>query len=158
MILDHHPAFGPGNDRTVTLSTGDRKVSTLRAIGYWKSPEEPFLPDAHAFVDPTWDPAERDAVIAHLRAGEVAIAWCGTSMCRFDCAVDPSSPAVLTLKTAVPDADINRLCRVVFGRENMGSNDLTDGTYIWPEGFVHYLEKHAIRPPEAFVKHVLSRA
>jgi hypothetical protein len=158
VILAHHPAFGPGNDRTVSLRSGVRKVSDLRAIGYWRGPEDPFLPDARAFVDPSWDANERDAVIAYLRKGEVAVGWCGSSLCRFDCAVDPSSPAVVDLKTAVPDADVGRLARVVFSKENMGLNDLTDGTFIWPEGFAHYLEKHAVRPPEEFVKHVLSRA
>ena len=155
MIIDHHPAFGPGNDRTISTKAGVRKVKDLRGIGYWKSPEEPFLPDPHAFVDPSWDANERATVIAYLRAGEVAVEWCGSSMCRFDCGVDPSSPAVVELKTAVPDADIARLTRVVFAREVMGSHDMTDGTFIWPEGFAHYLEVHAVRPPAEFVNHVL---
>jgi hypothetical protein len=43
-----------------------------------------------------------------------------------------------------------RLC----GAEN-GSRDLTDGTYVWPEGFGHYIEKHAVKPPSDFVHHVL---
>lgn len=158
MILDHHPAFGPHHDRSVSLKAGVRKVCDLRAIGYWRSPEEPFLPDPRAFVDPSWDANERAAVIVYLRAGEVAVTWCGSAMCRFDCGVDPSSAAVAELKTAVPDADVGRLARIVFAKEFMGGNDLTDGTFIWPEGFAHYLEKHAVRPPEAFVKHVLSRA
>lgn len=43
-----------------------------------------------------------------------------------------------------------RLC----GRPN-GSRDLTDGTYVWPEGFGHYIEQHGVRPPAGFVAHVL---
>ena len=38
-----------------------------------------------------------------------------------------------------------------------GSEDLTDGTYVWPSGLAHYLEKHAVRLPSDFVAYVLSR-
>lgn len=36
-----------------------------------------------------------------------------------------------------------------------GSSEQTDGTYYWPEGLTHYLEKHDVRPPQRFVGHVL---
>jgi hypothetical protein len=35
----------------------------------------------------------------------------------------------------------------------MGSRDLTDGTWIFPEGLVHYLKHHAIRPETDFLNH-----
>ena len=38
---------------------------------------------------------------------------------------------------------------------SVGSRDLTDGVYTWPEGFAHYVERHGVRPPQAFVDHVL---
>lgn len=45
-----------------------------------------------------------------------------------------------------------RLC----GRRN-GDLELTDGTYLWPDGLVHYVEDHAVRLPEVFVEHVTAR-
>lgn len=39
----------------------------------------------------------------------------------------------------------------------LGSSDLTDGTFIWPEGLSHYLVAHAVRLPQAFVKHATSK-
>lgn len=44
-------------------------------------------------------------------------------------------------------------CR--FCGEGNGSACLTDGTYVWPGGFAHYLLNHAVRPPQEFVDHVL---
>ena len=32
--------------------------------------------------------------------------------------------------------------------------DLTDGTYVWPTGLVHYVRDHYIRLPGLFVLHV----
>ncbi len=40
------------------------------------------------------------------------------------------------------------------GRDN-GCLELSDGTYVWPEGLPHYLVEHAVRPPDRFVTHVL---
>ena len=36
-----------------------------------------------------------------------------------------------------------------------GSSDLTDGTWVWPEGYAHYLTVHGVVPPQAFLAHVL---
>jgi len=85
------------------------------------------LPDPKDFVDPSWDPAERGMVIAYLRKGRVLERYFGYSTCRFKCGID--------------DAE-------------MGDADLTDGTFVWPEGFAHYLEKHNVRPGQDFVTHV----
>lgn len=43
-----------------------------------------------------------------------------------------------------------RICDVV-----NGSQDLTDGVYVWPRGFAHYVEEHLVRPPQEFIDHVL---
>jgi hypothetical protein len=42
-------------------------------------------------------------------------------------------------------------CRVC-GMIN-GSEELTDGTFLWPEGLAHYVEDHGVRLPEEFVQH-----
>lgn len=43
-------------------------------------------------------------------------------------------------------------CRLCGARN--GSLELTDGTYIWPEGLAHYVDAHGVRLPEDFVRHV----
>jgi len=43
-----------------------------------------------------------------------------------------------------------RLC----GKHN-GSQDLSDGSYVWPQGFSHYVRDHSVRPPVEFVQHAL---
>lgn len=35
-----------------------------------------------------------------------------------------------------------------------GSLELSDGTYVWPEGLAHYLREHDLRLPQMFVDHV----
>ncbi|UJR85188.1 hypothetical protein [Sandaracinus amylolyticus] len=42
-----------------------------------------------------------------------------------------------------------RLC----GSSN-GSKTLTDGTFVWPEGFAHYVAEHAVKPPQEILEHV----
>jgi hypothetical protein len=39
----------------------------------------------------------------------------------------------------------------------MGSHDLTDGVFVWPEGYAHYIEKHDVKPPREFIEHVLAK-
>lgn len=43
-------------------------------------------------------------------------------------------------------------CRIC-GRNN-GDLELSDGTFVWPDGLVHYVTDHAVRLPERFVSHV----
>jgi len=42
------------------------------------------------------------------------------------------------------------------GRYALGSTDLTDGQWIWPEGLWHYVADHGIRLPNAFVDYAAS--
>lgn len=44
-------------------------------------------------------------------------------------------------------------CRIC-GKPN-GNLDLTDGAYVWPEGLLHYVVEHHVRPPADFIEHVL---
>ena len=44
-----------------------------------------------------------------------------------------------------------RLCGIP-----LGSLDLTDGEYIWPEGLDHYVQDHSVRLPPWFIEHVQS--
>ncbi len=47
------------------------------------------------------------------------------------------------------------LCRIC-GEQN-GNNEMSDGTYVWPEGLGHYVRNHSVRLPQTFVAHVLAR-
>jgi cytosine/adenosine deaminase-related metal-dependent hydrolase len=103
----------------------------LTLIGYWSSeglegwPEDRRWPDVTDFVDEAWDPEERDLVARYLEHGFLHSAWMGYSPCR--------------------------LC----SKRDNGCLEVTDGTYVWPEGLAHYVEEHSVRLPERFVKHVL---
>lgn len=101
---------------------------TLRLIGYWPGGEDPDCPDPAWFVDPNWDPAERARVCTYLKSGTELFHYCGLSWCRFG-------------------------CEVIF----LGSKELTDGFYYWPEGLSHYLERHNVKPPQEFIEHVKAR-
>ena len=117
----------------------------LKAIGYWvdfrqEDPPDPAFfnlavklltracssyPSPVDFVDETWDPVERVIVSRYLRMGRVVAEHFGYSWCR------------------------------ICGINDNGTKDLTDGQFVWPEGFAHYLEQHNVRPPQGFVDHVL---
>jgi hypothetical protein len=45
-------------------------------------------------------------------------------------------------------------CR--FGCGMLGTTELTDGVWAWPEGLSHYVEVHQIKLPEEFVAHATS--
>jgi hypothetical protein len=125
MIIDRHPD-APG------------AKTKQRHIGYWASHEDPavcryaqggtMLPWPGDFVDPTWDPRERDRVIAYVDGAPNVEHWMGYSFCRLGCDED-----------------------------DMGVSDKGDDKFIWPEGFGHYLRVHGVRPPEEFVRHVLAK-
>lgn len=102
----------------------------LEAIGYWAYPDADveLYPDPRKLVG-TWDRGQRPAVLRYLERGSVFEAYRGFSFCRFDCGID--------------DRD-------------MGSRDLFDGVWVWPEGLAHYVEFHSVRLPERFVQHVLA--
>lgn len=82
--------------------------------------------DPTRLVDPAWAAGEREALANYLRAGRTLHAYLGFSHCRFEC--------------GIPDRE-------------MGSRDLTDGTWVWPEGLPHYLTVHQIALPDEFLAH-----
>lgn len=100
-------------------------MNNLIKIGYWQSNYEPELPDPYNYVDINWDSAERQRVIDYLKKSKSVNVYKGQSYCRFRC-----------------------------GERNMGNEDMSDGTYIYPSGYVHYLEEHDVKPPEEFIIHI----
>jgi hypothetical protein len=118
--------------RRILASMTMSQLDQMPCVGYWRSPEEPGLPDPGDFVDASWDAAERQKVIEYFdQAYQIPIYSCGPSWCRMGCADLPG---------------------------DIGTQDLTDGVWLFPEGLVHYVRHHAVRPPEAFLAHLRSRA
>ena len=39
----------------------------------------------------------------------------------------------------------------------MGNCSLTDGKYVWPEGYGHYVSYHGVLPPKDFLSHALEK-
>ena len=103
---------------------------SLEAVGYWFNELAPSgYPRPQALVG-RWHASRRAAVVAYLRAGTVFETYRGSSHCRFDCGVSERA---------------------------MGHRDLFDGAWVWPEGLAHYVEAHAVRLPERFVRRAVAR-
>ncbi|MFE6509228.1 hypothetical protein ACFVDI_02455 [Nocardioides sp. NPDC057767] len=102
-------------------------MTILIRVGYWRSEYEPTLPDPRRHLDETWDDDERELVVAYLRGGLPVLHMMGFSPCR------------------LCDCSAN------------GNAELTDGSYLWPQGLAHYVEDHGVRLPREFERHVLDR-
>jgi hypothetical protein len=103
-------------------------LANLRRVGFWRSDQQPTLPDPRVLVDTNWDAAERMRVIDYLESCYyIPVAQGGPSWCRFGCSPRP--------------ADI-------------GTQDLTDGVWVFPEGLVHYIRSHGVKPPVEFLEHM----
>lgn len=102
-------------------------MRSLIRIGYWQSEHQPGLPHPSRLVDPSWDADERDLTVEYLRGGLPVVHMMGYSPCR-----------MCDLKTN-------------------GTSELTDGTYLWPQGLAHYVEEHQVRLPSGFLAHAKRR-
>jgi ankyrin repeat protein len=107
-------------------------LDALKPVGFWSGGDPPVegLPDPRTLVDATWPMRERARVAAYLRAGNVVATYRGFSQCRFSCSIPWNY---------------------------MGASDLSDGTWVWPEGFAHYLEVHDVKPPAEFLSDIAPR-
>lgn len=104
----------------------------MKPVGFWRQSidDATELPHPQDLVDPSWPLLERVRVATYLRRGQTACAYLGYSFCRLDCGLP-----------------------VQF----MGTRDLTDGEWVWPEGFAHYVEHHAVKPPTEFLDAIADR-
>ena len=117
--------------RRVLASMAMSQLDQMTCVGYWRSPEQPDLPHPGDFVDASWDAGERRRVIEYLdHAYQIPMLSFGPSWCRMGCAGFP---------------------------KDIGTQDLTDGVWLFPEGLVHYVRHHAVRPPETFLEHLRGR-
>jgi len=101
----------------------------LTLIGYWAGGYEPGWPQVAEFVDEQWDKTERDVVASYLEQG-------------------------LALPPHLRQRGFSR-CRFC-GAVN-GSNEKTDGSYIWPEGLAHYIRSHSVRLPVSVIRHIVTK-
>ena len=107
------------------------KKEELKFIGYWNAMHYVSHQSFPLPMPQNYiDPnfSEKEKIIRHLRNGSDFEFWRGNSFCRFGCQ-----------------------------NVDMGFKDLTDGTYVWPEGYIHYIEKHNVKPPQEFITHVLNQ-
>lgn len=110
--------------------TNREYVWFMRVIGYWIRDlrDEEFC----APQEVVGDLAEgvREKIADYLEAGsnDVFNSQCGYSWCRFFCGIP---------------------------HQKMGSKELTDGSWRWPEGLSHYVRAHGVILPEEFVEHSL---
>jgi hypothetical protein len=113
------------------VPTIDVSSSEMRMIGMWwvnlDMPESLLgFPDPASLVAPDWEKKRRDRVVDYLRKGHTLAAYMGFSYCRFEDCRYPE-------------------------RNRLGTRDLTDGQWVWPEGLWHYVADHNVRLPDAFV-------
>jgi len=102
--------------------------SGLLRVGFWRSDREPELPDPREHIAPDWPEDDRARLIEYLEASYMMPYFQpGSSWCRCGCSPQP------------PD---------------IGTQDLTDGTWVFPEGFAHYVRVHRVKPCEEFLVHV----
>lgn len=101
-------------------------AKSLIAVGYWIT----SLNDDSLFPPQEFVRTGLPAGVAsYLKSAETYEQYRGLSWCRFQC--------------GVPSRD-------------MGSRDLTDGTWVWPEGLAHYVESHGVNLPSRFVDRITS--
>jgi hypothetical protein len=102
----------------------------LKAIGFWiTSLKDEMLPAPQELVGSIATDV-RTRIADYLEAGARFTQYRGYSWCRFVCGVEHSS---------------------------MGSWDLTDGTWVWPEGLTHYVREHGIVLPQEFITHAMGQ-
>ena len=99
-------------------------TTMLKAVGFWRSTDEREFPNPKHLVNPGSHP-ETESVASYLRNGHKWQSYPGHSNCRFKCGASD---------------------------EQMGSADLTDGEWLWPEGLAHYVETHSVALPAEFIE------
>ena len=102
----------------------------MKKVGYWYSKEEPKLPmPVQQGPDSEWVLAGRPAAFAKLLNIVERLARCRGFKGSSKC----------------------RIC----GKRN-GSMEYSYKGWMWPEGYMHYIKDHNVRPPMRFVAFVVS--
>jgi hypothetical protein len=101
----------------------------MKSAGYWADYGgylDVTLPYADQSVDHRWDIVERIKVGHYLRDGIILATHSIAARCILGCK----------------------------SQAGLGSADFTDGEWQWPEGYAHYVEAHAVKPPPEFLDHI----
>jgi hypothetical protein len=110
-------------------------VRALKAVGYWNhdgwplsdSPPQGLVeltagfPHPSRLVDAIGMAIPDERMLRYLRSGHRRVSFLGFSYCRFGCEWID------------------------------GTSCVTDGTWVWPEGLVHYVEVHKVPLPDEFL-------
>jgi len=102
----------------------------MNLIGYWIQDlrdEQYCAPQELSAI--ALAPDVRERVSVYLDAGVMCESFAGHSWCRFFC--------------GIPD-------------KQMGSEEFTDGQWIWPAGLSHYVREHGVALPQEFIADVLN--
>jgi hypothetical protein len=102
----------------------------LKAIGYWMTGLDDELQPAPQELVGEMPAEHRGRLIAYLAAGMIHEQYLGYTWCRVGCQIDPAQ---------------------------LGTKELSDGTWVWPEGLAHYVREHRILLPEVFVCDALTK-
>ncbi len=88
----------------------------------------PFLPDPQRILDVLGPARYDDGVLRYLERGLVAKSFMGFSVCRCCARADGT----------------------------MGTRDLTDGEWVWPQGLAHYVREHSLPLPAQFIERIIA--
>jgi len=96
-------------------------------FGFWRvnPSSDAYLPELSAWIDPTWNPNDKDKILAYLENSPMVVA--STSV-RTPC--------------LICDEALN------------SSNFQSDGVWLWPEDLKHYIHMHHVKIPSSFENHI----
>jgi hypothetical protein len=109
----------------------------LKAIGFWiRDLRDESYPAPQELVG-ALRRERRGSLVHYLESGAIFEQYFGYAWCRFVCGASTESGAART-------------------DSRLGTRDLTDGTWVWPEGLGHYVSEHGVVLPEEFMEHAAS--
>lgn len=97
-------------------------MTPLRLIGYWIESLDDEYFPPPQELEAKWDADSRMKVINYLNLGRLLTHFRGLTWCRYYC------------------------------DKPMGSRELTDGTWAWPEDLAHYVQDHNVQLPEELIE------
>lgn len=99
-------------------------VKPLIEIGLWNSEEVDHYIHPGELMVPDYY-EDKEKLVAYLDSGEVFQSRLDETDCLLGC-----------------------------GESELGTTDLTDGVWLWPQALSHYVDKHDVALPEKFLSHV----
>jgi hypothetical protein len=102
----------------------------LKSIGLWITGLQDELRPAPQELVGEMRAEDRLRLARYLDAGMIYEMYLGFSWCRFGCGIDQT---------------------------RMGTKELSDSRWAWPEGLSHYVREHGVLLPEEFIQEALAR-